>query len=82
MRGQPVHEVRNEGLESDRVSQKGEDVQEDNALFVKRSACVGNHHAKGHSFNIPSWASQGTVSRDSSSTRRQPWSRKGRTLEL
>ena len=43
---------------------------------------LGIHHAKEHSFDIPSWASQGTVSRDSSSTRRQPWSWKGKALQL
>lgn len=30
-----MHEVRDEGLESDRVSQEREDVQEDDALFVE-----------------------------------------------
>ena len=42
VRGQSVHEVRNEGLESNRISKEGEDVQEDNALFVKQSAFVGS----------------------------------------
>ena len=38
VRGQSVHEVRNEGLKSNRISKEGKYVQEDNALFVKWSA--------------------------------------------
>ena len=72
MRVQPVHEVRDEGLKTDGIPEERENVQKDDPLCEQGQ----NTSLASHMQRVPSWASRGTASTDSSNARRRPWWRK------